>query len=160
MQQATVDIQSMTPSVTTAIYLDKRKARKDGTFPVKLRITYLRKQKYYATGISLAEADFEKATAARPRGAFKEYQLRFAAIEDRAREIIERVDEFSFAEFEKHWKSKRSDRKDVFQAFEGYIEALTKADKVRTAEGYQCSLRSIQRYTHRKQLAFADITPD
>jgi len=36
-------------SATTAILLDQRFPKRDGTYPVKLRITYNRKQKYYST---------------------------------------------------------------------------------------------------------------
>ncbi|RYY92997.1 MAG: hypothetical protein EOO11_20475, partial [Chitinophagaceae bacterium] len=45
---------------TTAIVLDKRRAKKDGRYPIKLRITFLRDQQYYGTGINLTKEDFDQ----------------------------------------------------------------------------------------------------
>ncbi|MEM7037592.1 MAG: Arm DNA-binding domain-containing protein, partial [Bacteroidota bacterium] len=69
---------------TTAIILDTRRKKKDGTFPVKLRVTHNRKQKFYGTKISLTKSDFEKATGSRPRKEFKELQIQMQAIEQKA----------------------------------------------------------------------------
>jgi len=151
----------MVPSVTTAIYLDKRSQRKDGTYPVKLRVTYLRKQKYYGIGVSLTEEDFHKATSARPRGEHKENQLKFAAVEERAIAIIDRLEPFTFPEFEKQFKGKhQNDFRDIFQAYQRYIDQLNQEDKIRTAEAYLCSLGSIKTFAGKNRLPYADISPD
>ena len=65
-------------TATTAILIEKRKLRKDGTFPVVLRITFQRRQKYYTVrnkngnGIAFSEEDFSKIMGERPRAEFKE----------------------------------------------------------------------------------------
>jgi hypothetical protein len=41
-----------------SIFLDKRYAKKDGKFPVKLRITYKREAKYYPTEFNMTEDEF------------------------------------------------------------------------------------------------------
>ncbi|MCI4668295.1 MAG: site-specific integrase [Bacteroidia bacterium] len=150
----------MRTSVTTAIYLDKRRSKKDLSYPIKLRVTYQRQQKYYGIGYSLTEEEFEKATSLRPRGIYKDYQLEFAAQEERALDIIAKIEKFTFAEFEKRWKSKRKNPKNVYQAFEAYISDLTKEGRIRTAETYRCSLISLQKFSGRKRLNFSEIHPD
>ena len=65
---------------TTAIILDKRRLRQDGTYPVKLRVTHDRKQRYYSTKISLTESDFERVMGLRPRKEFKEVRIRLQAV--------------------------------------------------------------------------------
>ena len=67
------------------IYLDKRRAKKDNSYPVKLKIysSKLKKRKYYSTKISLDEENFklimdnEKAV----RGENKKTRLNFKKIE-------------------------------------------------------------------------------
>ena len=48
-------------TVKTAIILDTRRAKKDGTYPVKLRVTFERKQQYYTTPHDLTKNDFKRA---------------------------------------------------------------------------------------------------
>ena len=63
---------------TTAIVLDTRRAKSNERYPVKLRVTYLRKQKYYSTGIDLSEGDYQKTISVKPRGKFKELKLKLS----------------------------------------------------------------------------------
>ena len=46
--------------VKTATILDTRRIKKDGTYPIKLRITFDRKQQYYPTPYDLTAPEFEK----------------------------------------------------------------------------------------------------
>ncbi len=45
--------------ITVAIILDTRRPKADGKFPVKVRITYKRQQRYYPTGKSLSPAQWD-----------------------------------------------------------------------------------------------------
>ena len=70
--------------VTTGIILDTRRARKNGTYPVKLRVTYLRKQKYYPTKHSFSQEEFDAIMKRNPRRKdYKETQKKIEAIETR-----------------------------------------------------------------------------
>ena len=44
----------------TEIYLETRSKKDEDKFPVKLRIYYNRKYRYYATGVDLTEKDFDQ----------------------------------------------------------------------------------------------------
>jgi len=76
----------------------------NGKSPVKLRVTYNRKQMYY--GIDTKDRvyeftpdEFKKVTAPKPRGINKDIQLELSLIENKAHRIITSMSEFSFRTF-------------------------------------------------------------
>ncbi|MBA7590036.1 hypothetical protein ES708_32135 [subsurface metagenome] len=141
---------------TTAIILDIRRPKADGKYPVKLRVTYQRKQKYYSTDIDLLKEDFEKANSDRPRGEFKDLKLVLSQIEINAKRIIDDMPDFSFGLFEKHFQNPRFNHKDVFLVYENYINKLNSEGRIGTASSYKCSLNSLKKYS--KSLTFDEIT--
>nr|WKN35060.1 site-specific integrase [Tunicatimonas sp. TK19036] len=147
-------------NVTTAIILDTRRPIKDGNYPIKLRVTYQRKQKYYPLDESLSEEDFLKIQGSKPRGKYKDYQLEFNGKENHANEIIKSMPSFTFEEFEKQFLNKKVSSKDVFSLYERYIQNLSKEGRAGTASSYQCSLSSIRTFVRKKKLAFAKVNPD
>lgn len=84
----------------TAIILDKRRALANGKFPVKLRITFSRKQRYYPCDISLSIEEYEKVVTKLPKGLFKEISMKLNALEQRASTIIAGMGVFDFENFE------------------------------------------------------------
>lgn len=147
-------------NVTTAIILDPRRAKKDGTYPAKLRITFQRRQKYFGIGYSFTESDFNKIMGDRPRGDFKKLQLRLMAIERKASMIIEGLSPFTFQAFEKHFISRKGDMNNVFTALQAYIDQLNEEGRASTAFSYSNCLSSMKKFVTRKKLVFEDITPE
>ena len=43
---------------TITIILDTRRVKKASSYPVKLRVTFLREQKHYSLGLDLSEKEF------------------------------------------------------------------------------------------------------
>lgn len=148
----------MRTNVTTATVLDTRRARKDGTYPVKLRVTYLRDQKYYATGVSLTESDYEKILSPKPRGDLKETKILLFAIENKAIDIVNRLDDFNFCLFEHHFLINKAQRIDAYSAFETRIQNLKNDGKIGTATTYQNSMKSLQSY--KQKLTYKMVTPE
>ena len=66
--------------LSTAIIHDKRILRKDGSYAVKLRITYYRVQKYYPVNISLTIDDWEKVYSEKPKKEYKENKAYFTEL--------------------------------------------------------------------------------
>ncbi len=94
--------------VSTSIILDLRRPLKDGTFPVRLRVTHKRVQKYFLTDYAFSEIEFTKTLNDKARGKSKELQLSFQAIEQRAIAIIDKLPEFTFEAFEKNYLNSRT----------------------------------------------------
>lgn len=148
-------------NVSTQIVLDQRTAKKGGTFPVKLRITFQRKQKYYALNKDLTPDEFSKVNSPKPRSEYKELKLFFEAFEGEATKIINELKAFSFETFEKRFyeEAKTStDRSNVCEVIQIKIDALKAEGRVGNASTYQCLKNSIQSF--QKKITFEDITVD
>jgi len=137
--------------VLTSVMLDTRRALKDGSFPVRLRLTYQRQRKYYNTSYSLSEAAFSKVQVEKPKGKYKELQIAFQAIEQKAISIIRNLDGFTFEQFEKKYLS-ASVTNDVFAAFEQQIRKLAEEGRVGTASSYESASFSLLSYMHKEPL--------
>jgi integrase len=150
----------MNIDVTTAIILDKRRQRKDGTYPVKLRVIYRRKPKYYPC-MNLSAEMFERSQKENPRGEARYIAADLKAFEVEARKIIDSLEPFSFAEFERRFLNDRPEegnKLDVYAALQRYIDRLTKEGKAGTAQSYRGTLKSLQKY--RPRLEFPEVTPE
>lgn len=149
--------------VTTAIVHDTRVKRKDGTYSVKLRVTYNREQKYYPLNVHLTPKDWDRTQSEKPRNEFKEHRLYFNKLEQRAIDIIKELHPFSFEGFEKKFDQRVDRTKDVITYLDNYIKHLSKDNRSGTADSYQCASNSFKKYLEekgRKRLNFGDITPE
>lgn len=148
----------MINTVSTAIILDKRKVRKDKRHQVKLRITHQRTQKYYSTKFILTDEEFESVISLKPRGDFKEIKLAIAAIEEKARDVIKNLPEFTFEAFEKHFKSPNG-KATLTTYYEAYIKQLNNEGRAGTVQNYQSSINSLKKFTDKEIIHFSEITP-
>jgi hypothetical protein len=115
------------PDVTTAIILETRKKLSSGKHPVKLRIYYSGKRKYYTlmkeqdhklVGEHYTEDEFEAIMNPKSRGINKETRERFYAVERRAKDIIDEMKGgFSFEAFEVAYKGQLKAKKDTPRLF-------------------------------------------
>ncbi len=148
----------LTSGVTTCICLDTRKPLKDGSFPVKVRVTYKRTSRYYATKYSLAEEDYSKVMGEKPRGEYKEMRKLFDKIDEKAVEVIKKLNPFTFDSFKIGFFDKSSYSDDVFGLFEAYISELRTEERVNTAISYECTLASLKKYHVKSLLTFEEVT--
>jgi integrase/recombinase XerD len=148
----------MKTPIITAIIHDTRRPRKDGTFPVKLRITHDRKQHYYPTDHHLTKAEFAKVMGDRPRNEAKELHMLLMGIENKAREIIDDLPAFSFDAFELRFSAKRMNKNCVFDRYLAFIEEMQAEGRVKTAATYRHALQALVTYSGRETLPFVDVT--
>jgi integrase len=88
-------------SVRVSIVLDGRRAKKANKYPIKLRVYYRGKDKYYSTAFDLTKEDFGKLTAKRISAALEKVRDQINAIENDARFSAMQMDPFIFSEFER-----------------------------------------------------------
>lgn len=123
------------------------------TYPVRLRVTFQRTQKYYPTGHDMTEADWAKMNSRKP-GELKDKLLELNQIEARAKKIIDKIPVFSFEAFKKSFLNAH-DSATLKGAFGKYIAELKEAGREGTASSYNCSLVSLLKY--KKDLSFEQI---
>ena len=145
---------------TTTIFYDTRRALKDNTYPVKIKVTYQRKRKYYPIGISLTKEDYQKVFGERPRKHYKDIKLKLEAWEQKAVGIINSLSTFSFHAFEKAYLNQQPRGTDVFSLFSSYIATLRKQERASTAISYNNALQSLKQYWGKKTLPFTTVTPE
>jgi integrase len=149
-------------AATTSIVLDTRIQRKDGTYAVKLRITFQRITKYYPLGIYLTTEIWEKVNGEKPRNEHKNQKTFFNQIELKAINTIKSLPTFSFEAFEKAFNKQTDLSKDVFSLFDNYISELRNNKQHGTADSYgnaKSSFKAFFSFKNRKKLNFGDITP-
>ncbi|MCB9230775.1 MAG: site-specific integrase [Bacteroidia bacterium] len=153
----------MQNQVSTGIYLDTRRQLKDGSYPTKLRVTFQRDSKFYATGISLTAEDFDKTKGARPRDEHKNNKFAFAEIEKRALEVIAKIHPFNFEEFEARYLNKTKDGEGVVGLFLSRIADLENEGSFGTAMVYRNAMDSLNLFEggtkeKRANIKFSKIT--
>lgn len=154
----------MTSKVSTAIVLFKKRKKKNGKYPAKLRLTNNRKQVYYSIDsknriYEFTEEEFTRITAPKPRGLYKEIQLELSLIEEKAQTIIKNLSDFTFDQFKTHFGVVGSNMKNVYHYLDlkfGQYKKTGHGDKNASA-----AKKSLQQFFKReKQLEFKELTVD
>jgi site-specific recombinase XerD len=151
-----------------SIYLDIRRIKKDGTFPVKLRVfqSYPKQQKLYATAFNMTKEEFDNTwTNDHPRQEFKENRAKLFEIEIKAQKIIDAMAIFTFEIFERRLFMRPGIGSSVKQQFTKTIESLQQSDQYGTSECYTLCVKSLEAFlkyskkTNIENLQFQEITP-
>lgn len=143
---------------TVAAFIDKTHPRKNGQCAVKVKVTFMRKRKYYPTGIYLTEGEFEKVMFAKRRN--QEQSELYSKINQfcsKAGEVINNLTVFTFNAFEEKYNDNENTYNSLRIAFEARISVLKKEKRLGTASSYECAINSLESF--KKGLTFADITP-
>lgn len=167
--QICANIVQMVASYSITIYLDTRRAKANGLFPVKLRVysPLLAKTKYYPTIFEMTEKDFQSVwLTTKPRKEYNEQRLKLQALENRANEVADELKMFSFEQFEKRMFRQSGSGENVFYHYQLMIEELRKNNQFGTASNYQLSMKSLADFAEYrtgkrpKRLMFAEVTKE
>ena len=152
----------MKPTIT--LILDTRSPKSDG-YPVKIRITFLRQQKYYPVKIDLSKDEFAlvqnpsiipKDTEIGKKRQLKDWKLKCDAAVVKATELINKLDYFSFRAFESRLNNKHYSTQNVFDWYTSNIEKYKSNGQIGTASSYASSMHSLKDFSGK--LIFRDIT--
>ena len=135
--------------ISISIYLDTRRAKANGSYPVKLRVfsTQPRKQMLYSIPFEYSKEDFKKVwTNKRINKDFKNDNIRIDAVRQKAVDVAKDIQPFSFERFEKLLFRKKGVGVSVKYHYNEYINTLKKSDRIGTAETYFYSLKAITNY--------------
>ena len=144
-----------------SIFLDTRRAKKNGKYPVKLRVftPEPRKQKFYPTSFELTEKDFNSSyNSLKPRVEFKELKKKMEAIETKANDVASTLNPFTFEQFEKKLYRKAGDGIRLKFLYSDTIIQLNKHYQIGTASSYELAEKSIKDFIEKKQRKNYDKT--
>jgi len=146
-----------------SIYLDIRRPKASGKFPVKLRVftPHPRKQMLYSTKkeFEFTETEFKSIwETTKPRIDHKTIRNEIKAIELRAEDIAKTIKPFSFLVFEKKYLGNTIGKDTINTAFSDYATELRAAGRIGTAVSYECAQSSLNKFL--KGAKFTDISPD
>ena len=156
-------------TLAVKVVLDTRRAliknagSKDPIYPIKLRVTFARKQRYYPLDVSAAsKADWEKIQPGkRMSKSQREVFHTIREYEGRAIEITDTLHPFSFHAFDSRWANSTAPAfttKSFKTVFNEYITDLKTSGRVSTSNSYKWALKSLLSFS--KNLAWNDLTPE
>ena len=156
-------------TLAVKVVLDTRRAliknagSKDPIYPIKLRVTFARKQRYYPLDVSaVSKADWEKIQSGqRMSKSQREVFHTIREYEGRAIEITDTLHPFSFHAFDSRWANSTAptpSTKSFKTVFNEYITDLKTNGRVSTSNSYKWALKSLLSFS--KNLAWNDLTPE
>lgn len=148
---------------TARIVLDTRKAKADGTYPVKIRIAHIKDHQRIGTTICLSQENFDKLMKGKNLNeSLKPIKAKLDALISKANGIIEDLHPFSFDAFGLRF-SKKGNRSDLLFLLNDKADRLRTEDKHSNANLYSQAAALLGRYnsTVKKtsELPITDITP-
>jgi site-specific recombinase XerD len=167
--------------VAVNLYLDTRRQKDNGSFPVKIRVYdgTTKKARLYTTDFDLSEKDFNKIFFPEEGQRFRkeEKEIRFyyyggdpekpeelGLFQKFQKEALQIKNNFSFEAFEKSLSIISGELLDAFFHFDTYINDLKESDRIGTASSYELSKKSLISFLKAKtkkepkSLLFQDIT--
>lgn len=160
--------------ITVYVILDDRYERIDMLFPVKCRVTYKRKRRYYPSKVYVTKEDWNKLN--NPKNPLREKELikKRGLIKKEFDIIIKHIEGmlenegFTFQGLDK--RLSQGEKDSVFTAFDLKVEGLTNEGKIATAQWYRCAKVSIEKFVkslkaknddvpEKVELKFSEVTP-
>jgi integrase/recombinase XerD len=168
---------------TTAIVLENKRKRKDGTSLLKLRVTFDRDYKLYTLKnesgkkiiigefsfannepFALPKVIFKKIYAKYPQEDFLVSKQIFEKIRSKAVDIVKDLPDFTFEAFEKEYfktgPTENEDEKDLFVWLKRLAKDMRTEGRISTAVTYECALNSLKTFTAQENLMLNDFTTD
>lgn len=149
-------------NISTGFIIEGTKQNKAGKYPIKFTVYSPFGKRKYGIKEYVTKDDWERLNKPNLRDVeLKKLKFKLNAIESRAKEVIERIQPFSFLIFEEEFFSKKSKSKkmssDLRELFDGYINDLKDNGQIGTAISYTTTINSIEGF--KKNLKVQDITP-
>lgn len=148
-------------SISLSYFLDTRRVRKDGTYPIYLRISCRGKKELYKIGESLKD-DFEDFTRGSTKKGAQRIKAFIVPLYEKAKEITSTMSVFNKRNFELKFYSEETEpklEKTVEEMFRKIIRNMFNEDRIGSRDAYKTTLNSILNFHNSKsKLYFEDIT--
>lgn len=144
--------------VTATPILDIRRKKENNLYPVKYRITFLRTQKYYGSGIDMSKNDWISMPKSKKKDLINTRELilfEFTRIKEAIKDLYKKDSGFSFDALDKILNN--GNKNSVFESFEKTIENLENEGRVGSSIAYRCALNSLKTFVKNRDLLFSDV---
>lgn len=153
------------------VSLDKRRSKKDGSFPIILRLTHTRKTTSISTGYSVFEKYWDDKNR-KIRSSFKGFQNvtrvnnQIEKEKSRALDIITKLNDkgklryASISQIKNSIVTSKKSTNSVFNYTQKLIDDLFEKNKIGNARSYQNVLREIKKFRNKRDLVFEEINYD
>ncbi|WP_235299528.1 tyrosine-type recombinase/integrase [Portibacter marinus] len=144
---------------TVSIVLHKNYRNNAGKYPVKIRVTYQRKSRYFKTQYVLDEDEFDRSyKSIRPRGEYKLLKDALLKIEFEVQEFIRQDERFSWEAVADFLYGVERKQDDVISSYQNYIDLLESEKRYGNARAYRYSLKSLEDFLgSRSKLEYNEI---
>jgi len=149
-----------------SLFLDKRRPIKDGSYPIKLRVTHKRKRRYYSTGFYSDPKTFDKIIDINKtlKGELKITQTYLLEKLSEARLKLNTIQVFSFDQFERlAFSNSDQNSRCVLLALESYENELRDQGRIKSSISYRNARKSFCKFLIEKKcikspkLLFEDV---
>lgn len=144
------------------ITLDKRTQKKNGTFPLKLRVTDYDKVRFVSMKVDYTEVQFESIFGKNAKKSYSEYKIAAESVLHRAIEIEKTLKPFNYEVFRdllfSNQDFKRRSGIYVGDLFDSVIERKTNEGCFKTATSYKSSKSILLKF--RPDLKIDEVTPE
>lgn len=144
-----------------SLYWDKRHELKNGKCSLKLRVSFhlngKQVQKYYATGYSLTEKEWQGFNSKTVPQALRKMRLEVIKFETKANDIIEDDPKITIDMFEALLIGKYSAGSGVSILFKEVIHKMEHEGRISTASSYRCAMKSLMEYRKDFPLQIVDV---
>lgn len=158
----------MSNEVFIKVVLDKRREKRNGKFPVKLRVYtgQPRIQKLYPLDMEFPAEEFDKILQSKAGDALNAQRLNLQLLEWTAKKIAKELDPFDFDRFEAKFFQNTHTAPDIIAYYSDSVIEMNAEQRQNSASNYRNSLQSILDFieystgTKPKKIPFALITEE
>ncbi len=142
------------------IFLDDRRPKKTGLFPVKLRVTHHRTRKYFSTPYDLSLADYDRIVNSSRRLSQEDQGIRtdLNRLMGKAIQVSKELHVFNFDAFTRKFDLEYTTKNSLNDLFQEYIQELNQKGQVKTSMIYQTASNSINSF--HKGVQLVEISPE
>jgi len=145
-------------AVLTTFYLDNRRALKNDKYPVKLRVTYNRVQKYYPTGVNLSGQEYALVIGKNPKGKMFDARVALDSKMSDLRTHIESIANFSFGQLDRAGGALPKSVHNIYPFFDEMINHCKERGSAKTGIVYDTAKKSLESF--KPKAGFYDVTAD
>lgn len=145
-------------NINVKVVPDVRRGKEGERFPLKLRITYKGRRRYYGVEHDASTEECEIINSAAAKGNLRKIKHEIALIENNEQKCCEAITPFSYRHFEREFFDNKIIFQTVKSANEAYIKELRNNNQHGTATSYQTAINSLVKY--KPNLIFDDVDKD